>query len=337
VRAVRRSALAVLAAALAGAACSLPAPLVRRFFSRTESAAAPTARDCERCHQEVYREWEGSRHAEAFRHEGFQAASAAGREEACLGCHAAAPLRADAAPAPRRQRVEEGVTCITCHLAPDAAAGPFAMRGPVSRTSPVEVHPVIEGDPLYRSSELCGSCHRATLAEWRAAPEAGPAKPACQECHMPAVRRKVESPNDAHRSSGLFSALGDPLDLRRHGFAVPEPEPEQVRLAARLDTGDGAAPRLHLELHNDLPHDLPTGEFGRRELRIVARWPGGTQALHRVRRAGEALPAGASWRGALALPGPPPPGGVEVVLERWDPGRATWQLLARAPALREAE
>jgi hypothetical protein len=322
--------LAVLAAALA--ACSLPAPLVQRFFPSAEAAAAPAAADCERCHQEVYREWEASPHARAFRHEAFQAASAGAREATCVGCHAAAPLRADAAPQPRAHRLDEGVTCVTCHLAPDATAGRFAMRGPVSRTSPVEVHPVIEGDPLYRSSELCGTCHRATLAEWRAAPEPAEGKPSCQSCHMPAVRRKVENPNEAHPSSTFFSALGDVQELRRHAFAVPEPRADDLRLEAQVAGGRGGAPRLRLALHNGLPHDLPTGDFGRRELRVVARWPGGEEARSRARRRGEALAAGTTWRADVALPPGTGAGEVETWLERWDTGSASWQVLARAGA-----
>jgi hypothetical protein len=327
-RAARAAALVTLLLA----ACRVPVPFAERVFFGDR--AMPRAADCERCHQEVYREWEGSRHADAFRHEGFQAASAGAREPACVACHAAAPLRADAAPAPRANRLEEGVTCITCHLAPDSGAGRFAMRGPVSRTSPVEVHPVIERDPLYRSSALCGSCHRTTLAEWQAAPEPAEGRSTCQECHMPAVRRKVESPNDAHPSSAFFSALGDAQELRRHGFAVPEPTPEQVRLEARVEEAADGSPRLRVALHNGLPHDLPTGEFGRRELRIVARWPGGAAGLHRVRREGEALPAGAVWQGEVALPRQARGAEVAASLERWDPGRADWQPLARAPGHR---
>jgi len=336
-----------LAASALLAGCSLPEGLVAGFFEPPPLPPQPKAESCERCHQEVFREWRDSLHARAWESESFQRASAGGRAAECAGCHAAAPIAADRPVLPRQAHREEGVTCITCHQAPDAPTGPFTMRGPVSRTSPIEVHPVIEEDPLYRSSELCGLCHGAALSEWRAAPDPEEGeKPTCQACHMPKVQRKVESVHDEHRYSAVFVALGETQELRRHLFAVPDDADRSIEVRVEPEGSPDAPPgRLRVTVRNGLPHALPTGAYGRRLVRVVARWPGGEVARELVRNFGEAIPAGGERSLVLDLgESDPAPRSVEVALERWDHGSGGWQTLVRsvpeAPsssALHEAE
>ena len=209
-------------------------------------------------------------HARAWTSEAFQAATHAGRAEACTSCHAPAPLAAGP-PRLRAARLEEGVTCITCHLSTAPGEAPLTMRGPARRSLPVEVHPVIAEDPLYRSSELCGGCHEATYAEWQAAPApAASDKETCQGCHMPSVHRTVESVNDEVPYSPLFVALEETQELRRHRFAVPDDADEEILLALERRPAI-----LVVRVENRLPHALPTGSFGRREIRLFVAWPGG--------------------------------------------------------------
>jgi hypothetical protein len=199
------------------------------------------------------------------------------------------------------------------------------MRGPVARSSPVEVHPVIEEDPLYRSSELCGSCHRDALAEWRAASAARSTAPeTCQGCHMPAVQRKVESVHDEHAYSRLFVALEEEAELRRHLFAVPEDVAEHVSLEAGR-TPDG----LSVTVRNRLPHSLPTGRFGRRALSLLVEWPGGRHETSWNVALGEAIPSDAVRELALALPAEARSRPLSVVLRRFDHRLADWSPLAR--------
>lgn len=326
-------AICTLLAGLLLLGCQMPRFLTRGLFSRSEPVLVPTAADCERCHQEVYREWLGSRHAAAWTSSAFQAATAEGAAAQCTACHAAAPVEGGAPVRMRDVHVDEGVTCITCHLSPDPAAAPLTMRGPVSRTSPVQIHPTIERDPLYRSSELCGGCHQSAYAEWQAVEARHPdeRRRTCQSCHMPEVRRKMESVHDQHAYSALFVALGDEVELRRHTFGIPEAATDEG-----LELHVGAAPLardLSLRLWNRVPHDLPTGAFGRREVRLVARWARGERVESRSRRLGEALGSGEDWKVRFRLPEGVDPSVVEIRLERWDAGAADWQaLLVRPPA-----
>jgi hypothetical protein len=317
---------ALLAAALACAG-SVRVPFVSSLFFRGSEAVPPKARDCERCHQEVYREWESSLHARAWRSEAFQHATSGGRADDCLGCHASGPLVAGEPPALRGAHREEGVTCTSCHLAPGPEGASLAMRGPVSRSSPVEAHPVIEEDPSYRSSELCGTCHRSAFAEWeRAAPPADGEKYTCQGCHMPAVRRKVESVHDQHSYSRLLVALERTEDLRRHRFDVPEDGGEHVGLAARRE----GPSRVRVTLTNRLPHALPAGEFGRRQLAVAAIWAGGERQVLFVDGAPQALGPGEVRSLALELPPEAPSSPLSVAVRRFDHDRREWTQIAAA-------
>lgn len=317
------------AAGTAFAACRIPSTFVSGMFTREEGRFVPTAADCERCHQEVFREWRESLHARAWTHPAFQSAAADGRAAECTGCHAPAPVASGEAPRLRTAHLDEGVTCLTCHLSPDPNAAPLTMRGPESRTSPVEVHPIIERDPTYRSSELCGTCHAGAYEEWLAAPDPDEGeKQTCQGCHMPATRRKMESVHDEHAYSALFVALGDERELRRHDFAVPEDPSRELALAVVADRSGRA---LRVRVDNRVPHGLPTGRFGRREVRLVARWPGGQVERSLVRSLGQAVPASGVREERIELPRGVAPAAVTVGLERWDHAADGWREIA-APA-----
>ena len=328
----RRHLLAAALGVALGIACRPSIPFAERAFFSRDSAALPAAEDCERCHQEVFREWRESGHARAWVSEAFQAATHAGRVEACSGCHAPAPLAAGRAPAVRSARHDEGVSCTTCHLSTAPGAAPLTMRGPASRSLPVEVHPVIAEDPLYRSSELCGGCHEATFAEWKASPApASGEKETCQGCHMPAVHRTVESVNEAVPYSAILVAMEETQELRRHRFAVPDDADEELVLS--LERRQAA---LAVRVENRLPHALPTGSFGRREVELLVAWPGGSRAHAFAARPGSALDASDSRTLEIPLEAAARSGPVTVSLRRFDPARREWQELVRgeAPALR---
>jgi hypothetical protein len=320
-----RRALFVLFLALG---CRPAVPFAERAFFTRATQTLPAAKDCERCHQEVYLEWRDSGHARAFASESFQAATHQGRAEPCTGCHAPAPLVEGQPPALRSERRDEGVTCTTCHLSTAPGAKPLTMRGPANRSLPVEVHPVIVEDALYRSSELCGSCHAATLEEWKAAPPpADGERETCQGCHMPEIHRTVESVNAEVPYSPVFVAMERKQALRRHLFAVPEDADRELALSV-VRHGDTLAVRVE----NRLPHALPTGSFGRREVKLVASWPGGLHEVALAARPGSPLAAGEA-RGVELTLGPGARGEpVAVSLQRFDPATHTWQELARAAA-----
>jgi len=319
---------AALAAMVLLGACRPSVPFAERVFFSRDAAALPAAADCERCHQEVVVEWRESGHARAWTSEPFQAATHGGRVEACSGCHAPAPLSAGRVPVLRAARHDEGVSCTTCHLSTAPGAAPLTMRGPASRSLPVEVHPVIAEDPLYRSSELCGGCHEGTFAEWRAAPTpASGEKETCQGCHMPAVHRTVESVNEAVPYSPILVAMEETQELRRHRFAVPEDADEELVLS--LERRPTA---LVVRVENRLPHALPTGSFGRREVELRVTWSSGSSTRAFAARPGSTLGAGDSRAIEIPLEAGARAGPVTVSLRRFDPAHREWRELVRGEA-----
>jgi hypothetical protein len=308
--------LAAVLSLAALAACRVP--FARSLLFSTERPQSPVAEDCQRCHGEVFEEWKHSPHAGAWSSSHFRSLTADYAAEGCLGCHAPGPLGERGEIALRADHRAEGVTCVSCHLSTAPGAGALTMRGPHARTTPVEVHPVAVDD-LYEKAELCGTCHSDVLEQWRAAPAPadGGEKEVCQSCHMPAVRRTIESVDPARPYSRVLVALGREIDGRRHRFSVPDEPWKDVELRA---TREGDVWRV--EVSNEIPHAIPTGAFGRREARIRA----GDSSVRLTTRDGQAIPAGQTRSYELRAPA-----GAEPVLERRDPGSGAWGRLAPAP------
>jgi hypothetical protein len=165
-------------------------------------------------------------------------------------------------------------------------------------------------DPLFLAPELCGTCHRAVLEEWRASPvPAAGERETCQHCHMPRVRRTIESYNPDLPYSAVLVAVARNVDGRRHLFAVPEHAGEDVELRALP-----AARGLRIEVRNRLPHAIPTGAFGRREARVRLNWAGGERAELLRRDLEQRIEAGASR--VFAFPDVPVDAAWSAALER---------------------
>jgi hypothetical protein len=133
---------------------------------------------------------------------------------------------------------------------------------------------------------------------------------------MPAVLR--DSGNSVQDSGPTTKTEPDEeISSRQHSFSIPEELWQNVDVAVLPRR---PAEPLRIRIENGLPHGVPTGEFGRRELRIRVRWQGG--AAERVLRAdlGQAVPAGAVR--VFALPGVPDGADWTVLLERRNPERA---------------
>lgn len=316
---------------LALAGCTVSVPFADDLLFTTDRPQPPEARDCERCHREIYDEWRDSPHAGAWNAESFVAFTGERAASECLACHAPGPLGSSGEVRLRDSHLDEGVTCITCHLSPDPGAKPLSMRGPHERTSPVDVHPIVK-DPLFLTSELCGTCHEGVLREWQASPEPadGSERRICQDCHMPAVRRTMESYNPDKPYSRAFVLLGNAVDGRRHRFGIPDEPWEDIQVSFDV-ASDAHPPRVRVT--NGLPHAIPTGDYGRRAVRLLVRWPGGeaSELLHAD--AGQAIAAGETRIFEFAEM--PPNASPSVVLERRDPDSGEFQRLAPRPSAKE--
>lgn len=157
------------------------------------SKSFPTAQYCGHCHQQAYRQWRQSAHANSFRAPWYLKNVNALIDEKgvqfsrhCEGCHnPVALLSGDLTQGMPKKRPfeDEGVTCSTCHsiVATDpTGTGSWVMGTPavlVDENGAPIARPVTDAEilahldrhskavmrPLYRTAEFCAACHKAAI------------------------------------------------------------------------------------------------------------------------------------------------------------------------------
>jgi nitrate/TMAO reductase-like tetraheme cytochrome c subunit len=218
------------------------------YLTKVENSF-PAAKTCGDCHVDNFHEWSMSAHAHAFQSPDFLSSTNEGTFSNCLSCHSPEPQLTNQRPIPRNIFPEDGVTCTTCHLEKGK------MFGPIRPTGAVHPHPVGIDKARFTDAAFCGRCHEGTYQQWQNS-TINP-KQTCQECHMPAVTRKVTQAKDA--VSGLIVSIEKKGTLRKHTFKIyPKPLGKEVfDLRTTLEANN-----ITIELKNLLPHSFPTGNFG---------------------------------------------------------------------------
>jgi hypothetical protein len=234
VRGYHRVAVVAIAAVVVTAACGGPTPSrsPHPALAHTTSAASANAA-CARCHDGVAAEWRRSNHAEAFRHETFQAAYRAEPLPFCAGCHA--PL-ANAA-APRAPESDLGVACTTCHPGGVRAARDGADRACAS-CHEFPYPPEVEN--------ASGRLLQKTASEHKASSRSGVS---CIDCHMPRVP-------------------GGPSGRRDHAFFASRSR-DFVASAAEIAARREADALVVTFRRRGVGHALPTGDLFRRLVVVV--------------------------------------------------------------------
>jgi predicted CXXCH cytochrome family protein len=124
---------------------------------------------CAECHPNEFHDWSGTTHAQASFDPIFQDYLQAVEEPGeCFACHTTGYN------AVTGQFVMAGVTCEACH-------GPYRAEHPGQSMA------------MAKSDQLCGACHKSTVAEWRTSRhgQAGIACVACHEVHSQKTRTTV--------------------------------------------------------------------------------------------------------------------------------------------------
>ena len=211
--------------------------------------AYPKAEFCKDCHIDIYNEWVKSPHAKAFTSNTFRKATHNYEFTSCLGCHVPEPTFTTPPLKSRNIFREEGVTCSSCHLEESK------MTGPIEPTGKLAPHPMGVAEDRYRNSEFCGRCHEGTFKEWLEVDAEN--KHTCQECHMPSIKRKITQSKDF--ISKMIVAMEKEVLQKQHTFGVykkvPDIEPFGVTVKKEGEI-------IRLILKNNIPHALPTGDFG---------------------------------------------------------------------------
>ncbi len=235
----------------------------------------PGSKECGDCHIDIYNEWAESSHSKSYTNEEFRVSTNNYEFKFCLGCHVPEtiftsvkngsvneagidlPKLINEEIVPRSHNLNDGVDCQGCHLTVDCT-----LAGPHAGISP---HPIEKKEELYKRSELCGKCHVDTFEEYLKYIADGNNE-TCQDCHMPAVRRKliqnepwqklhVKKEGKAHTFSRL-SALEKNKDFIELTFTELNDNNSQIKGNVEI-------------LNSKVNHSIPTGKYGYREVLLL--------------------------------------------------------------------
>jgi hypothetical protein len=265
-----------------------------------DQQTGPKAADCGSCHLLQFQEWSNSAHAHSFQNVSFQESFHDGGGEECLACHATLEIR-QGNTEPRSFNQEEGVTCISCHLSEGK------MHGPHPASALLHPHPVVAEDDFYLRVELCASCHSETYDEYQRLAKRQEV-PSCLACHA-APRQRTASQGTNFFSRALVS-FEEEVATRSHDISLAAMPPESALLPLVLHalhhTAEGATGEINIT--NNLAHNLPTGTFGSKKIRMELRFVQGDKVLAEATRLisdeQTALMPGETRRLAFSITGP---------------------------------
>jgi hypothetical protein len=226
------------------------------------SETGPKASECGSCHVQQYREWQVTVHAKATTSASFLEAAGNPPEEECLQCHSPLGMR-DGQMASRTFNREEGITCVSCHLVDGA------MHGSHGSTALVSPHSIQEDRAAYTSSLLCAPCHGETHEQWQKA-TVGQTAHTCQECHQSSIQRTATQGTNVF--SDILVAFEKKETTRSHDINLERMAqvPGGIAVTAIPISRAKTTPlEFEVTIRNNLPHNLPTGTYGSKTLRLV--------------------------------------------------------------------
>lgn len=213
----------------------------------------PRAKDCGKCHVEIFHEWAASDHATAYTNPHYRGMTDNYEFADCLSCHAPEPMASDRPPTARSMGRIEGVTCVSCHLEQGKLSGPMEPTGKVAP------HPIGVRPEFYGGSVICGRCHEGTFVEWQSVADQD--KKSCQHCHMSPVKRTVTQATGW--VSNVIVGFEKEVAQKRHDLAILAAGLEEQPVSFGIQR---SGKDVVLVVKNNLPHALPTGDFGYRVL-----------------------------------------------------------------------
>ncbi len=216
-------------------------------FVEKDLLQRPQAKRCSDCHAEIFKEWEKSRHAMAWKSEKFRLESEEYTKTKCFSCHAPHQVDPEIKPSLRAEFREDGVSCVACHFKEQTKA----MHGPHKVWSPP--HPSKQ-DLNYTKAFFCAGCHQETYKEWHLTK----VQKSCQDCHMPSMgdKRLVQK--------FPFEYFHSKKPRHDHSFPVGIAKSEDIQI--ELERTEN----LRLKITNvGVPHNLPTADQGDPKLYII--------------------------------------------------------------------
>ncbi len=222
------------------------------IFVEKDLLQRPNAQRCSDCHGEIFKEWEKSRHAMAWKSEEFKLQTENYTKSKCLSCHAPHQVDPEVKPVLAKKFLEDGIGCVACHFKDETKA----MHGPHKVWSPP--HPSKE-DFAYVKSEFCAGCHQETHKEWKQAKMTFRVEKSCQDCHMPnmGAKRIVQK--------FPFEYFHSKKPRHDHSFPTGMAKAEDIK----IDLQKGQNGYILTLVNIGVPHNLPTADQGEPKLYIV--------------------------------------------------------------------
>ena len=209
---------------------------------------------CKECHADIYKEWETTRHAQAWKSKQFTEQTQNRTKADCLPCHAPKPIFETGIGKEnvlRDDNRESGVNCITCHRQNQKALGPF-------KDTKGECNPAPTSE--FKDNSTCQMCHKNTSEEWKTSSfshEGAKNYSTCAKCHMKPIKR-------AAAKGGVVKEVFQHVTYGGYDLKALQ---ESVRdLTVTVDKG-----KVHIVITNDCTgHTLPSGTVGRQLLIMTA-------------------------------------------------------------------
>lgn len=229
-------------------ACSVPLTFHKNLA--VSGKEQPSSSQCSECHGVIYDEWKDSAHSRAYANPFFRSITNDYMVKACLNCHSPQSVF-DPEIKQREANLEEGVNCQACHLHNGR------LQGPVEKHLPFEIHPIMEKNPVYLKSELCGNCHKQALEQYI---ESGEKEKTCQGCHMPEIKRTIID-------NKPWVWLKDRYTFKRHSFNIQDEEDiaDKIKLEVLIKGRAPLSGEVTVE-NKSIPHNIPTGGYGYHEV-----------------------------------------------------------------------
>ncbi|MCX7766751.1 MAG: cytochrome c family protein [Candidatus Sumerlaeia bacterium] len=218
----------------------------------------PPADSCSKCHQEIYKQWESSRHSTAAQGRRFSFLSHNANIGICLSCHRPATIWT-AIPESSLIQGQTGIDCATCHW-----FNGFIVGAGNSKAAN-RAHALFPDKSIANNSYACGRCHQKPFREFQPVP-GQQNNLSCQTCHLKRIaEEKIKLKNNHKRTKHQL--------LADHSFRIEDLNLIPSTYFFKLNSCNITTTTLEINftLASYVPHSVPAVEFGENRMIVSAQ------------------------------------------------------------------